>query len=139
MLKTLTVAQANFIALLARTARAQRDAGLVHVPERDLAASKGARGDHNPTAAELGLETVRPDDLQAKALRDAVAELPPEARAELWILMRIGQGDLAAEKWHHGVVDAARLGDAVVTAALVEDADLHAHLAKGLYQAGLGA
>lgn len=138
MLKTLTVAQANFIALLARTARAQRDAELRHVPETDLADTKGARGEHNPTR-ELGFEPAGTDDLQLQALHDAVAELAPEARAELWILMRIGQGDLAAEKWHHGVVDAARLGDAVVTAALVEDADLHAHLAKGLYQAGLGA
>jgi hypothetical protein len=51
--------------------------------------------------------------------------------------MRVGQGDLAAQKWQRGIVDAAGLGDETVTAALIEDPDLHDHLLKGLYEAKL--
>jgi len=53
--------------------------------------------------------------------------------------MRIGQGDLGAKKWHRGIAEAELLGDDTVTASLVEDADLHDHLVKGLYEAKLAS
>ena len=53
--------------------------------------------------------------------------------------MRIGQGNLAAQKWHRGIVDAEALGDESVTAMLVEDTDLHDHLMKGLYETSLAS
>jgi len=49
--------------------------------------------------------------------------------------MRIGQGDLAAKKWHHGLSEAETLGQDAITAAIIDDADLRDHLAKGLYEA----
>jgi len=48
--------------------------------------------------------------------------------------MRIGQGHLAAKKWHRGLVEAKTLGRDAVTTALADDADLHDHLTKGLYE-----
>lgn len=71
-------------------------------------------------------------------MREAVASLSPTARAELYTLMRIGQRDLAAQKWHRGMSEAAMLGDATVVGAMLEDVDLHDHLMKGLYEADLG-
>jgi len=51
--------------------------------------------------------------------------------------MRIGQGHLAAKKWHRGLSEAEALGQDAITAAIIDDADLHDHLAKGLYEAKL--
>ncbi len=66
MLKVLNVDQARFIAVLARTARTQRDSVFGHVAEEDLGGVTPGRGEHNPTA-ELGLdplpaEASQPDD-----------------------------------------------------------------------------
>lgn len=138
MLKELNVDQAHFIALLARTARTQRDAMLAHVAERDLDGIAAGRGDHNPTA-ELGFEPVPAAAPQTTELRDAVAALSETARRELYSLMRIGQGHLAAGNWHRGLSEAAALGDSTVTAAIAEDPDLHEHIVKGLYQAKLSS
>jgi len=133
MLTTLTRDQARFIALLAKAARTQRDLFLNNVAEADLDGTKPARGDHNPTA-ELGYTPLPADADQLDQLRSAIIGLAPEARAELYTLMRIGQGDLAAEKWHRGLSEAGLVGDATLTAALLEDADLHDHLEKGLFE-----
>ena len=92
-----------------------------------------ARGEHNPTAA-LGFAPVPADSLQ---LREAIVGLTPEGRSELFALMRVGQGDLAVQEFHRGISEAATLGDETVTASLMEDADLHDHLMKGLYEAKL--
>lgn len=138
MLKVLNADQARFIATLAKTARLQRDALIGHVPERDLDGLKPGRGEHNPTA-ELGFEPLSPAASQTAALSEAIATLSPAARSELYTLMRIGQGDLAAKKWHRGVTEAGLLGDETVTAAIIEDADLHDHLTKGLFEAELSA
>jgi len=139
MLKALSIDQARFIALLARNARVQRDAVLGHVAEKELDGEKAARGEHNPTAA-LGLDPLSTDALQpTAALSDAVTSLPVESRHELYTLMRIGQGHLAAEKWHRGLSEAVALGDAAVVAAITDDPDLHDHLAKGLYEMGLSS
>jgi hypothetical protein len=136
MLKDLNVDQAHFIALLARTARVQRDALLGNVAETDLDGLTPGRGDHNPTA-DLGLEPLPTEDLQAAALREAITSLSAPARQELYALMRIGQGHLAAKKWHRGLSEAERLGEDAITAAIIDDPDLHDHLAKGLYEAKL--
>lgn len=139
MLKELTVDQARFVALLAKVARAQRDALLGNVAEDDLAKELNpARGEHNPTAA-LGFEPLPPSASQTAALREAIATLSSTARSELYILVRIGQGDLAAKKWHRGVSEASLLGDETIAAAIVEDADLHDHIMKGLYEAELAS
>jgi len=134
MLKALKPDQTHFIALLAKTARMQRDAFLGRVREDAFGEPKAARGEHNPTAA-LGLEVNAASEPQIAALRDAITKLSTTGRAELYTLMRVGQGDLAAQKWQRGIVDAEALGDETITAALVEDPDLHDHLLKGLYEA----
>lgn len=138
MLKTLNSDQVHFVALLAKTARTQRDAFLGNVREDDLVESKAARGEHNPTA-ELGFAPVPADAPPASTLQEAITGLSPDGRSELYALMRIGQGELAAPKWHRGITEAALLGDDAVTALLMEDADLHDHLVKGLYEAKLAA
>jgi len=53
--------------------------------------------------------------------------------------MRIGQGALAADTWHRGLVEAVTLGDETVTETLVEDPDLHDHLMKALYETRLNS
>ncbi len=136
MLKELNVDQARFIAILARAARAQRDEVLREVGEKELVDIKPARGEHNPAVA-LGLESLRSDAAQTAALREALASLSPDARSELYCLMRIGQGHLAAKKWHRGITEAGLLGTHAISAALLEDVDLHDHLLKGLYESNL--
>jgi len=136
MLRDLNIDQARFIALLARTARTQRDALLGNVAEEDLDGVTPGRGEHNPTA-ELGFEPLPGKDSQTAALREAITSLSGTARQELYALMRIGQGHLAAKKWHRGLSEAEALGQDAITAAIIDDADLHDHLAKGLYEAKL--
>ena len=138
MLTDLNVDQAHFIALLARTARTQRDALLGNVAEVDLGGVMAGRGEHNPTA-ELGLEPLPAEASLTAALRDAIASLSATARQELYALMRVGQGHLAAKKWHRGLTEAEALGESAITAAIIDDPDLHDHLAKGLYEANLAS
>ena len=138
MLKVLNVEQARFIALLAKTARMQRDAILGNVAEADLSDVQPARGEHNQTA-ELGLGTRDAEASPLAALREAITSLSPIARQELYTLMRVGQGHLAAKKWHRGVSEAEALGENTVTATIIEDADLHDHLTKGFYETKLSA
>jgi hypothetical protein len=138
MLKDLNVEQARFIALLARTARMQRDEILGNVAEAVLGDVIPGKGEHNQTA-ELGLEPVAAEASPVAALREAITSLTPTARQELYMLMRVGQGHLAAKKWHRGLSEAKALGENTVTATMVEDADLHDHLAKGLYKLKLSA
>src|SRR5208337_2025417 len=132
MLRAVNKDQAHFIALLAKVARMQRDKLLGNVAEDDLGGTKSSRGEHNPTAP-LGFEPLLPDDEQLTALREAISSLTPDGRAELYVLMRIGQGDLAAQDWNRGLDEAALLGEQAV-GALMDDPDLHDHLEKGLYE-----
>ncbi len=134
MLTTLNADQARFVALLAKAARAQRDDLLGNTAEEDLAPLTAARGEHNPTAL-LGFEPLRPGASQTEALRETLATLSTQARFELYTLMRIGQGDLAPNKWHRGLSEANLLGDETITGVIVEDPDLHDHIMKGLYEA----
>lgn len=136
MLRDLNVEQARFIALLSRTARTQRDALLGNVAEQDLGGLTPGRGEHNP-AADLGLEPVPADNLQIAALREAIASLSETGRQELYSLVRVGQGHLGAANWRRGLSEAQALGDSTITAALIDDPDLHDHIAKGLYEAKL--
>jgi Protein of unknown function (DUF3775) len=133
MLRELNVDQAKFVAILARAARTERDAFLAKVAEKDIDGLEAARGEHNPIA-QLGFEHLPPGASEARALRQAIVTLSPMARAELYALTRIGQGHLAAQKWHRGLTEAEALGDEAATAAVLDDPDLHDHLLKGLYE-----
>jgi hypothetical protein len=133
MLKELNRDQAQFVAMLARAARAQRDSSIAGVPEADLTETKPARGEHNPTA-DLGLVAVPGDAPQLVMLREAIGGLSPAGRSELYALMRVGQGQIAAKKWNLGLAEAGTLGDDTITAELMDDPDLHDHLMKGLYE-----
>lgn len=136
MIKELNTDQVHFIAILAKAARTQRDEMLREVREGELSDVTAGRGEHNPTAM-LGLEPLRPDAPQTIALQDAIANLSPAGRSELYTLMRIGQGQLAAKKWHRGITEADVLGSETISAALLHDVDLHDHLLKGLYESKL--
>lgn len=139
MLKELNADQARFVAILAKAARAQRDDLLGNVAEDDLAEEMTpARGEHNPTAG-LGFDPLPPPAPQTVALREAISTLSPMARSELYALVRIGQGDLAAKKWYRGLSEANLLGDDTIAAAIIEDPDLHDHIMKGLYEAELAS
>jgi hypothetical protein len=138
MLKELNRDQAQFVAVLAKAARVQRDAAIAEVREADLVETKPARGEHNPTA-DLGFVALPEDASQLTMLREAVDALTPAGRSELYALMRVGEGQLAAKKWNRGLTEALTLGDDTVTASLLEDPDLHDHLMKGLYEAKLAA
>ena len=133
MLQQLTEERAKQIADLAKAVRKARDALLNNVPDEDLGEPLSARGEHNPTAA-FALDPLPPDDPSLKALQQAVGALTPDARSELFVLMRMGQGDLGINDWERGLSEAGLLGDETVTATIVEDVDLHDHLTKGLYE-----
>ncbi len=132
MLRELDKRQAHFIALLAKVARMQRDKLLGNAAEQNLGGTKSSRGEHNPTA-QLGFGPLPPDAEQLTALREAISSLTPDGRAELHALMRMGQGDLAAQDWNRGLDEAALLGEQAV-GALLDDPDLHDHLVKALYE-----
>jgi hypothetical protein len=138
VLKELNRNQAQFVAVLARAARMQRDAFVAGVPEGDLAEPKPSHGEHNPMA-DLGFTPFPEDAPQLVLLREAINIFSRAGRSELYALMRIGQGALATREWHRGLVEAENLGDETVTAALIEDPDLHDHLMKGLYETKLAS
>lgn len=135
MLQELSADQARQIADLAKTARAARDVILDNVPEEDLGVPRPARGEHNPAGA-LGFDPLPLDDPALIELRATVSALVPAARTELFILMRMGQGDFAICDWERGLSEAALLGEDTVLAALTEDPDLHEHISKALYELG---
>lgn len=137
-MKQLNVDQVRFISLLAKAARTRRDTLLGNVAEAELGGAAPGRGEHNPTA-ELGFEPIAGQESQTVQLRDAIVSLTAAARQELYALMRIGQGQLAAKKWHRGLTEADTLGDDATIAAIVDDPDLHDHLAKGLYETKLAS
>ena len=133
MLRQLSTEQVRRIAALAKNARDVRDAMLDNVPEEDLGEPSAARGEHNPTAG-FGFDPLPPDDPAITVLRQALIDLGPAARSELYVMMRMGQGDFAAGNWDRGLSEVELLGDEKVTAAIIEDPDLHDHITKGLYE-----
>lgn len=135
MLQELSADQARQIATLAKAARAARDVILDNVPDEDLGIPRPARGEHNPAGA-LGFDPLPLDDPALIELRATVSALMPAARTELFVLMRMGQGDFAICDWERGLGEAALLGEDTVLAALTEDPDLHEHISKALYELG---
>jgi hypothetical protein len=135
-LKDLTLGQAYLVALVAKAARAKRDALLGSVDEEKLGEPRPSRGMRNP-AETLGFDPVPAGAPEMVALREAVGDLSDAARAELYTLMRTGQGHLAARKWYTGLAETGMLDKDAITAAIVEDVDLHDHITKGLYEIGL--
>ena len=133
MLQQLTEEQARKIAALAKAVRKTRDALLDNVPDENLGEPPAARGEHNPTAA-FTLDPLPPDDPSLVALRQAVGALGPGARSELFVLMRMGQGDFGINDWERGLSEAELLGDGTIVGAIIEDLDLHDHITKGLYE-----
>lgn len=138
MLKNLKRRQARFIALLAKAARDERDALLGNVSEKELGEPKPSRGEHNPTAG-LGFEPLPPDAPQLLALRDSIRGLPLAACFELYSLMRVGQGQIAAKDWDRAISEAERFGGEIVSNTLNDNVDLYDHLEKGLYEMHLAA
>ena len=135
MLQALSADQARQIADLAKAARAARDAILDNAPEQDLGVPRAGRGEHNPAGA-LGFEPLPLDDPALIELRAAICALMPAARTELFVLMRMGQGDFAICDWDRGLAEAALLGEDTALAALTEDPDLHEHISKAVYELG---
>jgi hypothetical protein len=133
MLQQLAEEQARQIASLAKTVRETRDALLDNVHDEDLKEPPAARGEHNPTAT-FALDPLPPDDPAVAALHQALSALQPGARSELFVLMRMGQGDFGITDWEQGLSEAELLGDETVTATMIEDLDLHDHITKALYE-----
>jgi hypothetical protein len=132
MLKELTAKQAHRISQLAKSARDARD-GLLHgVPDEIVSEPHPAKGEQDRIGAG-GFDVLSADDPAVRALCGAIGDLRPVARSELFALMRIGQGDLAAGGWQRGLSEATALGDESVGGILADDIDLQSHLDKGLY------
>lgn len=138
MLTTLSANQARFNRIARENCTRATRCVLGNVAEADLSAVTPGRGEHNPTA-DLGLEPLPAEASQPAALREAVTSLSIQARNELYALMHIGQGYLAARNWHRGLAEAEALDETAITAAIIDDPDLHDHLAKALYEAKLAS
>ena len=67
-----------------------------------------AKGEHD-RMGEGGFDVLPADDRAVTPLRGAISGLRPDARSELFALMRIGQGELAAGDWQRGLSEAATL------------------------------
>ena len=137
MLEKIKIEEAKHIAELAKAAREARDEMLDKIREEDLGEPKPARGEHNP-AGGLGLDPLPQDHPARVALREAISSLPSSARAEPRALISIGRGDYAAKDLGQAVADAATARDADTIGILLDEADLHEYLMKGLYELSVG-
>lgn len=137
MLKRISVPEVKHIAELANAVRTERDRLIDKIRDEDVAEPKPVRGAHNPTAM-LGLDPLEENHLAAQALRAAITALPGDARRKLRALLWVGRGDYAAKDFERAVADAANSSDDVTIGALMEQADLHPLLMKGLYEMKLG-
>lgn len=133
VLKTLTPSQVHHIAQLAREARQARDALLGAAAETAAGEPHPAKGEHDRIGAG-GFDVLPASSPPLSALRAAIGRLRPDARSELYALMRIGQGDLAPGDWREGLSEASRLGDAGVGGLLADDIDLQTHLDRGFHE-----
>ena len=133
MLEKLTSRQMRRIAQLARVARDARDAVLQGLSNETVSEPHPAKGEHD-RMGEGGFDVLPADDRAVTALRGAISGLRPDARSELFALMRIGQGELAAGDWQRGLSEAATLGDESIGGILADDIDLQSHLDRGLYE-----
>jgi len=136
MLKKLTARQAHLIAQLAKAARDARDGLLRGVADETVSEPHPAKGESDRIGAG-GFDVLPANDPTMMALRGAISRLRPAARSELFALMRIGQGELAAGDWQRGLSEATSLGDESIGGILVDDIDLQSHLDRGLYELGV--
>ena len=135
MLEQLTSVEAHRIAQLARAARNVRDRMLRGVSDETVSEPHPAKGEQDRIGAG-GFDILPADDRTVAALRGAISRLPPAARSELYVLMRIGQGDLATADFQRGIAEAANLGDESIGDILADDIDLQSHLDRGLFELG---
>lgn len=133
MLKQIRIEEVKHIAETAKAARAVRDVMLSEVKDTTLGEPTSARGMHDP-AALLGYDPLPAEHPVRMALGDSVSGLSWEARRELCALAHGGMGDYARGDWERALADAAALNEAVIVAELLEDANLHERLMKGLYE-----
>ena len=133
MLRQIRIEEVKHIAEIASAARRARDDMLSEVKDTALGEPKPARGSHD-LGAPLGYDPLPPDDPVRMALRDGVTGLSEEARRELRALARVGMGDYGRGEWWRAVADTATLADAVIVAELLENANLHECLMKGIYE-----
>jgi hypothetical protein len=133
VLKTLTESQVHCIAHLAKDARAVRDALFHGVDDEITGEPHPAKGEHDRVGSG-GFDVLPTRNPALAALRAAIGRLQPDARSELYALMRIGQGDLTPGDWPDGLSEAARLGDEGVGGILADDVDLQTHLDRGFYE-----
>ena len=133
MFKKLKARQAHNIAELANSARARRDTLLRGVAEEIGSGPHPAKGESD-RAGPGGFDVLPTNDPVLSALRDAITSLQPDARSELFALMRIGQGELAKGDWGRGLSEAETLGNDTVGGILADDVDLSNHLSKALYE-----
>lgn len=132
MLNEQDLLEIRHIADLALDARKVRDRLLEKVREADLGEPQPVRGEHNP-AANVELTSVLAAEPEFVALTRAIARLPRHIREKIWLVMRIGSGDLGLSDWDSGANAAPALTDEDLAMNLVGDPDLHDHLRKGLY------
>jgi hypothetical protein len=135
MLIKLTPERARHIAQLARDAHAQLELTLHGVADDLVSGPHPTKGewDRSGTGA---FDILPPETAEVRELRYAINDLEPAGRAELFALMRIGQGELAAKDHERGLFEAASLGDETVAGILAEDIDLQSHVDKALYELG---
>jgi hypothetical protein len=136
MLKDLKLSQIQLIALLSKAASQERNAVMRNFSEKNTGEPGAAHGEHNEVGS-LGLEVLGDDSPQIVALRDEIEKLPFAALHELYGLMRIGQSDFAPRDWDQAIDEATRLGTMSMVGTLLDDANLHEHLTKALYEMDL--
>ncbi len=129
MLDHLGAEQVKRVAELAGTARQARDRMIEHMTEAQLAEPPPAKGTHDAGAA-LGFEPLPSDDPALAALRATIESLPPKARSELLAVALVGTADYARGDWPEALATAEN----AEVSTLLERADLHDELAKGLYE-----
>lgn len=135
MLHELDVLEVRSIADLALDAREVRDRLLEKIADADLGEPVPARGEHNPGGG-VELNGVLAKEPEFIALREAIVVLPREIREKVWVIARVGRGDLAILGWEDGLDAASRLADEDIVADLLGEPDLHDLLHKGLYALG---
>ncbi len=135
LLYEIEILEARRIAVLAAAAREARDRILTPVREAALGEAQPARGEHH-AAGSLSFAALPADEPAYVALREAIADLLPDIRKKLWVLVQIGRGDYARGDFEGAMAASERLSDEAVASDLAEEVDLHDKLMRGLYEIG---
>lgn len=133
MLNTLTPTQVHAIAELAGAARDAREQMLHGIAAELVNAPHPAKGEADRAGAGL-FDVLASDAPTTRVLSAAIDQLGVDERAELFVLMRVGQGELAPRDWARGLADAEVLGETNTRGILIDDIDLQSHLEKGLHE-----